>query len=293
MLLQGHTKEVNSVAFSPRSDIIASGSRDKTVRIWDSNTGKEIAKFENDQDIDSVVFSPKEDKIACGGIAELSIWDINTERRIRKSSEKLHFLYISSIAFSPEGERMITGSSGADIKCNIRILDLNLNLINTFESGSNHLNSLAVSPLGDKFVCSFTFSSAAVFNSSTGKFKKINTYSSSATFSLRGDKILIGGDDGIIRLWNSKTNKEIKRIKATRLSINCVIFSPQEKMILSAGGYDKKIKLWDAVSGKILKTYEGHTHDVRSIAFNMKGNKFVSGSADNTIRLWSIPQLNV
>jgi WD40 repeat protein len=64
-----------------------------------------------------------------------------------------------------------------------------------------------------------------------------------------------------------------------------VAFSPDGKQVVS-GLYDRTVQLWDAVTGALLQTLDGHTNYISSLAFSPDGKKVVSGSWDNTVWLW-------
>ncbi|MBZ0148457.1 MAG: caspase family protein [Pseudorhodoplanes sp.] len=66
-----------------------------------------------------------------------------------------------------------------------------------------------------------------------------------------------------------------------------VVFSPDGTRALS-GGFDNTMKLWDVASGRLVRTFRGHTNIVRSVAFSPDGSRVLSGSQDNTIKLWDI-----
>ena len=68
--------------------------------------------------------------------------------------------------------------------------------------------------------------------------------------------------------------------------VYCVAFDPQGGT-LASGSYDNTVKLWDAQSGKLLRTLEGHTRGVDIVVFSSDGRLLASKSDDQTIRLWS------
>ena len=67
--------------------------------------------------------------------------------------------------------------------------------------------------------------------------------------------------------------------------VTSVAFGPEGERIAS-GSRDETVRLWDAASGELLRTFEGHSDDVNSVAFGPDGERIASGSWDETIRLW-------
>jgi len=69
--------------------------------------------------------------------------------------------------------------------------------------------------------------------------------------------------------------------------VHCVAFRPDGKRLVS-GGSDRHVRIWDASSGKELRTFGGHSGDVLSIAFSPNGKRLASGSGDKHVRLWNM-----
>jgi WD40 repeat protein len=67
--------------------------------------------------------------------------------------------------------------------------------------------------------------------------------------------------------------------------INSIVYSKDGTRVLS-GSDDKTLKLWDAATGTLLRTFSGHTDAVKSVALSPDGNQVLSGSADKSIKLW-------
>ncbi|EDN69616.1 WD-40 repeat protein [Beggiatoa sp. PS] len=109
-VLTGHSGDVNAVAFSPNGRIIASGSNDNTVKLWEVNTGKEISTLsETKDDVLTVAFHPDGYLIAAGGNDQtIHLWDINTNEKT--GTLVGHEGVIYSIAFSPDGQTLVSGS---------------------------------------------------------------------------------------------------------------------------------------------------------------------------------------
>jgi len=114
-----------------------------------------------------------------------------------------------------------------------------------------------------------------------------NSWVDDIAFSADGKFILSGSADGIMRLWDVATGKEIRQFIGHSMSINSVVFSPDGKFVLS-GGSDKTIRLWDVNIGKEIKQFIGHTEFVKTVVFLPDGKSILSSSFDKTMRFWDI-----
>jgi len=104
--------------------------------------------------------------------------------------------------------------------------------------------------------------------------------------SADGRRALSGGADNVLRLWDTKTGKEIRRFPGHTGRVWTVAFSPDGRRAASAG-FDKVIRLWDLSSGREIRQFSGHTDYVRSLAFSRDGRRLVSGGDDRSVRLWN------
>ncbi|MDQ2097059.1 MAG: NACHT domain-containing protein [Tychonema bourrellyi B0820] len=124
-------------------------------------------------------------------------------------------------------------------------------------------------------------------NLTDSTFSKIFGSVRSVTFSPDGKLLATGDSDGVVRLWEASSGREILTCKGHTNVVESVAFSPDGE-ILASGSYDQIIKLWDVKTGECLKVLQGHTESVMSVTFNPDGNILASGSFDRTIRLWDI-----
>ena len=106
-----------------------------------------------------------------------------------------------------------------------------------------------------------------------------------ATFSPDGGRIITGGSDKTIKVWDSASGQVLKTLRGHESSIDALAASPDGKRIVS-GSEDNTIKLWDAQSGVEVMTLHGHQYWVSCVAFSPDGNHIVSGSGDNTVKIW-------
>src|SRR5712671_3511287 len=201
-----------------------------------------------------------------------------------------HSKVVSCVGFSPDGSRIVSGSSDNTI----RLWDAETGdpIGKPLEGHSSDVDSVGFSPDGSRIVSGSSDNTIRLWDAETGDpiGKPLEGHSSlvdSVAFSPDGSRIVSGSWDNTIRLWDAETGDAIgKPLEGHSSYVNSVAFSPDGSRIVS-GSFDNTIRLWDAETGDAIgKPLEGHPRLVNSVAFSRDGSRIVSGSSDNTIRLW-------
>ena len=293
-VLNGHTNNVTSASFSPDGKKIVSASWDKTIRIWDVETGKQIgvATENHTSFVSYATFSPDGKKIiSASDDRTIRIWDAETGEQIGEPLEG-HTDFINSASFSPDGKKIV---SAADDRT-IRIWDAETGeqIGEPLEGHTDIINSVSFNPDGKKIISASDDRTIRIWDAETGEqigepLEGHTDFINSASFSPDGKKFVSAADDRTIRIWNAETGEQIgEPLKGHTDFINSVSFSPDGKKIVSASK-DETIRIWDVKTGKPMgKPLEGHTNNVTSVSFSPDGKKIVSASKDETIRIWDI-----
>ncbi|MCA2810388.1 hypothetical protein [Microcystis sp. M095S1] len=286
--LEGHDNSVLSVNFSPDGKTLVSGSDDKTIKLWNVETGKEIRTlYGHDNSVTSVNFSPDGKTLVSGSDDNtIKLWNVETGQEIRTLYG--HDSYVSSVNFSPDGKTLVSGSYDKTIK----LWDVETGQeIRTLYGHDNFVYSVNFSPDGKTLVSGSNDKTIKLWNVETGQeirtFKGHDSYVYSVNFSPDGKTLVSGSNDKTIKLWNVETGQEIRTLKGHDSSVYSVNFSPDGKTLVS-GSYDKTIKLWDVETGQEIRTLYGHDSYVWSVNFSPDGKTLVSGSDDKTIKLWNV-----
>src|SRR5215468_7205492 len=197
-VLKGHSREVRVAAYSPDGTRILTGSEDGTVRIWDTQSGVELAALQPKAGkIESAVFAPDGKRVAIAvGDATARIWDITSGRELVVL--KGHKYAVESVAFDFEGKRVVTASGGGpeDGDNTARIWDAESGKELAVLTGHTDLvKAAAFSSSGLRVVTSSWDGTARVWDASDGKEVAVvrgldKLWSGTATFDRAGKRIL-------------------------------------------------------------------------------------------------------
>ncbi len=293
--LQGHTDDVNSVAFSPEGTLIASGSWDDTVKLWDVATKQNIATLDgHTDDVNSVSFSPDGTTLASGSDDNtVKLWDVATHTNI--ATLQGHTGDVYSVSFSPDGTTLASGSDDNTVKLWDVATHTN---IATLQGHTHDVYSVSFSPDGTT-LASGSRDDTMMWDVATRT--NIATLQGqgfwivwSVSFSPDGTTLASGSADGTIKLWDVATKQNIATLDGHTDAVFSVIFSP-DGTTLASGSYDDTVKLWDVVTRRNIATLRGHTDWVWSVSFSPDGTTLASSGGsfnnfNNTVKLWDVSE---
>ena len=199
-----------------------------------------------------------------------------------------HTNWVRSLAFSPNGRTIASGSGDGTI----RLWNVATGLHNrTLKGHSAQVTSVAFSPNGRTLTSTSEDNAVHLWNVVTRTHNRTlkghTTFVRSVAFSPDGQTLASGSADATIRLWNVATGTYRRTLAGHTDWVNSVAFSPDGAM-LASGSADATIRLWNVATGTHTRTLAGHTDWVNSVAFSPDGAMLASGSADATIRLWNV-----
>jgi WD40 repeat protein len=312
LTLKGHSATVRSVSFSPDGRRIVSGSHDDTLKIWDAETGQEMLTLEgHSSSVTCVAFSLDGKRIVSGsngrygGMAittyvagarrrefgEIKVWDAETGQETLTLKDRITEAY--SVAFSPNGRRIVSGSSDHTLKVwDAETGQEMLTLQGKKTGGQGHSNtvvSVSFSPDGKRIVSGSYDTRLKVWDAETGQLaitlKGHSDTVRSVSFSPNGRRIVSGSSDNTLKVWDAETGQEMLTLQGHSGTVISVSFSPDGKRIVS-GSLDYTLKVWDAESGQETLTLKGHSGPVWSVSFSPDGKRIASGSGDKTLKVW-------
>ena len=106
-------------------------------------------------------------------------------------------------------------------------------------------------------------------------------------FSPDGRTLASGGQDGLVKLWEVATGRELGTLSGHKACVNCVAFSPDGQLLASVG-CDKLLKLWDPATQALFGTLEGHSDEIHSLAFSPDGRRLATGDHVGVACIWDV-----
>ena len=293
-VIRGGSDDVRSVAYSPDGKYIVSGSADKTIQLWDAESGQAIREpFQGHSGwVQSVAFSPDSKHIvSCSTDKTIRLWDVMSGQTIGKPLQG-HLGWVQSVAFSPDGKNIVSGSHDKTVQ--LWDIETSQAIGEPLTGHSDHVQSVVFSPDGKCIVSGSSDNTIQLWDVKSGKaiaepLQGHSGYVWSVAFSPDGKKIASGSADKTVQLWDAKSGQAMgEPLKGHLGWVESVAFSPDGKHIAS-GSADKTIRLWDAKSGQAIgEPLQSHSGWVWSVAFSPNGKHFVSGSYNNAVELWDI-----
>lgn len=262
-LLQGHTDDVTSIAFSPDGEMLISSGDwlDSTVRLWDVNNHSEITTLIDQVDsMYAVAFSPDGKTIAASIYKDeentIRFWDVNT---LAETAAITREGYVSALAFSPDGGTLASAEFTDDSQSIIFLWDVE------------------------------TRTEIAAM---TGHYDLINMLA----FSPEGQMLASAGRDGGFRLWDINTHAEIPGSRENFMAVSSLAFSPDGQTLVVGDAYpdganlgsEGMLEWWDVATQTPITAYGAHPTHPTGLAFTPDGQTLVSASEEGILKFWDV-----
>jgi len=296
LTLASHTGAVTQAAFNPDGTMLATGSDDHSISLWNTTTGSEVRVLRgHDSAVRGVGFS-RDGNLLGSYSAEgkaLRLWDVASGASAHLLSG--HTYPVSAAAFSPDGTLLATAS-----------WDQTTRLWNVASGQTQHvlayssraarfwarrgIRGVAFSPDSGLVATGGHDGKARIWDSATGGLVHVLAGHTAAVyrvgFSRDGSLLATVSEDLTVRLWNVGAGELTFVLSGHESAVNGLAFSPDGRLLATAG--DRTVRLWHPDTGKYQQILVGHTGTVRSAGFSPDGALLVTASQDKTARVWDI-----
>ena len=308
IVLKGHKADVTSVSFSPDGKTIATGSQDRTVKLWTREGQLQKTLWKHGDWITDVSFSPDGKTIASASWDKtVQLWSRDGEnlQRLRGHDDA-----VNSISFSPDGKTIASGSGDRTTK----LWNIDREELRILRAHNNQVASISFSSDG-KTIATASLDTTAKLWSEDGRLLYIlaghNSDITGISFSPDNSIVATGSRDRTVKLW-SRDGQLLQTLEGHTSGVTSISFSPDGSTIAS-GSRDKTVKLWHRRDGVCAReetndetnearntsdrqnllpfcsrptTLRGHEDEVTSVSFSPDGATIASASRDKTAKLW-------
>lgn len=284
--LFGHADAVWAVAVSRDGQTLVSGSADKTIKVWNLETGKVKSTLEAHTDTIRVIALASDDQtlISASGDKTIKIWDLQTSHLKRTLTSDAGPVW--SIAISSDGQTLVSTHENGSIK----IWNYPTGqLLRTIQGHQGRVFSVAMSPDGETFATGGIDKNINIWKLYTGEHLRSITAHQDAVrslvFSRDGKTLASASWDQSIKIWNVQTGELLHTLLGHTSRVVTLCLGFDDKTLVS-GSIDNNLKIWDMHKGTLLETLSGHNDWILGIATNPTKKILVSSSKDKTIKIW-------
>ena len=286
--LKGHSRILNSVAYSPDGRRLASASADYTLKLWDAAEGTQLKTFKGHANfVNSVSFSPDGKKLASASEdGSVKIWDI--ESGACTDTFRGHADGVWSAVFLPDGERLVSGGADGTVRFWRAGARKPYRII---KAHAGYVNSVSVSRDGKLVASGSAANNIKIWDAETGRaaatLEGHKGGVNSVLFSHKGEALASGSDDGTAKVWRVSDGICTKTLHHQQ-PVFAVAFSPDDAYVFSGGG-DRAVQAWNASTGELVRTFSGHTAAVKAVSVSPDSQFLASAGFDKSIKLWLMP----
>lgn len=296
---EGHTDWVNSVTFTPDGKFALSGGTDHTLRLWDISSGRCLHTFTGHTEEVNTIIAVPDGAYAVSSSSDktLKLWQLKNGRCLR--TFKGHEGEVVTVAITPDGGFIVSGGDDNTV----RLWNLtNGECLRILKGHKNQVNTVALTPDGryalsgggkwkyddrkdhehDYALRLWDLSNGHCLRTFEGHTDTVN----SVSISTNGRLAVSGGKDGRLRLWDLASGDCLNTSEWEIEDIDVVNISPDGRFVICARG--ATLQLWCLNTCEYLFTLADHEADVSAVAFSPDGCSVLSGSRDNTLRLWEL-----
>ncbi|THY46858.1 WD40 repeat-like protein [Aureobasidium pullulans] len=283
-ILEGHRGLIGAICFSPDGKLLASTSRDTTIRLWDAKTGATHSIIQDDTSFAKVIsFSPNNRLIGSAySDGTIKLRDLGTQEVCKVF--KGHSDMVNAIMFLGNGELLASASDDHTVRIWDTATGLTLFLL---QGHTTYVEVLAASQDGKYVASGSSDGEIRLWDAVAGELRYVceghSTRLMAIAFMHDDTTIASAHADGCINFWEASTGVLKNKLNTKEDSYKST-FSPDGKLVAVARG--DEIKLYDTVTGSVQSVLVGHGFYAPVIEFSPDSTVLASGSHEGRVKLW-------
>jgi WD40 repeat protein len=285
--LLGHADAVTAVAITPDGAQAISGSADKTLKVWDLKSGRDVLTLTGHRSSVTAVTVTPDGALAISGSNDwkLRIWALKAGQVRTLSGHKGR---VTAVAVTPDGTQAISGSYDKTLK----VWDLKTGQeVRTLSGHEGRITTVALTPDGAQAISGSDDNTLKIWDLKTGQV--VRTLSghkrrvTAVAVMPDGAQAISGSLDRTLKVWDLKIGQEVPRLRGHRAGVRGVAVTSDGLHVIS-GSNDHTLRVRDFKSGEDLQTFSEHTSVVTAVAVTPDGTQAISASADRMLKVWDL-----
>ncbi len=291
--LIGHTGEVHACAVTPDGSRVISASGDKTLKVWDLETGRVVMTLEGHVlgVMSCAVTGDSSRVVSTSADRTLKVWDLETGRVLRALEG--HTDWVLGCAVTSDGQCVVSTSADRTLK----VWDLETGrVLRTLEGHTGWVMSCAVTADCQRVVSASADRTLRIWEFETGRMlgtlEGHTSWVNSCAVVADGQRVVSASGDKTFKIWDLATGHVLKSVEAHSAGVYGCAVSLDGHCLVTASS-DKTLKVWDLETGYLRTPLEGHADWVNSCALTFDGSRAVSASGDKILKVWNLERSGV
>jgi WD40 repeat protein len=286
--LSGHSFWVNAVTLTPDGQRAVSASKDRTLKIWDMKSGRELQTLTGHSDwVRAVTLTPDgRQAVSASRDRTLKIWDMKSGRELQTLTG--HSDGVNAVTLTPDGQCAISTSDDNTLK--IWNMEKGREL-QTLTGHSDRVNAVTLTPDGRQAISASRDRTLKIWDMKSGRELQTlighSDWVNAVTLTPDGQQVVSASDDNTLKIWDMESSRELQTLTGHSDRVNAVTLTPDGRQAIS-GSEDNTLKIWDLESGRELRTFTGDFGIVRVVVLTPDGRRVISASFSTNLKIWDM-----
>jgi WD40 repeat protein/serine/threonine protein kinase len=286
--LEGHTDLVQAVAVTPDGRHAVSASSDRTLRLWDLESGQTLRALDGHSGSVQAIAVTSDGRRAVSGSDDgtLRLWDLESGQTVRTLQG--HTGPVQAVAVTLDGRRAVSASSDREL----RIWDLESGeTLRTLNGHRGPVNAVAITVDGNRAISGSFDQTLRIWDLEGGLMLGVleghTALVNAVALTPEGRLAISASGDKTLRVWDLESGRTLRTLQGHASYVLSVAVTPDGRRAVSASS-DRTLCLWELESGQMLHALKGHTNWIQAVVVTPCGRRAVSGSSDCTLRIWDL-----